>query len=225
MCSGNSKLSIASLLDIFQDIATLHADYFDIGPAGMNRRNYFWVITRTRVHINRLPGMMEDIKAGTWIMAPERASCERDFSIEDGDETLAYGRSIWAVMSRERGKLVHINELYPRLDFNIPPADDRPFTRMSKDFSEAEIAGEYTVKSIDIDIGGHMNNVNYVRALAGCYPSKTIFGADISEIEMNYVSQTYEGETLTFKSRNTDKGFEAGAVNEKGRTVFIMSVS
>ena len=101
MCDSDSRLSIASALDIFQNTATLHADHFDIGPEGMERRNYFWIITKTRMHINRLPKMMDDVTASTWIQPADRASCERDYSITCGDEVLAYGRSIWAVISHD----------------------------------------------------------------------------------------------------------------------------
>lgn len=226
MCGGDSRLSIAAALDIFQDTATLHADRFDIGPAGMERRNYFWVITRTRIHLGRLPKMMEDVTACTWIQDADRASCERDYSITRGGEVLAYGRSIWAVMSRDSGRLVHMSDLYPDdIDFCIAPPDDRPFLRLSKKFEDAEPLGEYTVRSTDIDLGGHMNNVNYVRAMLGCFSTEELEQMAISEIELNFISQTYEGGRLRFVKRTADDGrLEIGALDDEGRAVFAASV-
>ena len=225
MCDHNSLLSIPSALNIFQDYATLHADYFDIGPDGMERRKCFWIITKIRLHINRMPKMMDELTAVTWIQEADRASCERDFAITDGNEILLYGRSIWAVISRETGKLVHMKDLYPVVDFNEAPPDDRNFIKIDKHFDDAEIIGTYIVKSADIDLGGHLNNVNYVRAMLGCFDSDTLDGMNISEIEPNYISQTYEGETLTFKYRRSEGGFELGAINEKGKTVFVAALS
>lgn len=231
MCDADSRLGIAAAMDIFQDTATLHADHFDIGPEGMKRRKYFWVITKTRIHINRMPEMMEDVQASTWIQAAERASCERDYSISKGDELLAYGRSVWAVISRDTGKLVHMNELYPELDFNVAPPDDRPFLRLSRKLENAEEIGRYTVRSVDIDLGGHMNNVNYVRAMLGCFASSEIREMNISEVEVNFISQTYEDETLSFICRKTeadDEGrikAEIAAINKEGRAVFTASIS
>lgn len=231
MCDADSRLGIAAAMDIFQDTATLHADHFDIGPAGMNRRNCFWVITKTRIHINRMPEMMEDVQANTWIQAAERASCERDYSISKGDEQLVYGRSIWAVISRETGKLVHMNELYPEVDFNVAPPDNRLFLRLSKKLDDAEEIGSYTVRSGDIDLGGHMNNVNYVRAMLGCFTSDELKEMNISEVEVNFISQTYENESLKFicRKKESDGGLhnilEIAAVNEEGKTVFTASIS
>ena len=225
LCDGDSKLSIPAAFDLFQNTATLHADHFDIGPEGMERRNYFWVITKTRMHFNKMPEMMDDVVFSTWIQAAERASCERDFSMTADDETLLYGRSIWAVISRDTGRLVHMDTLYPVIDFEVPPPDDKPWVRMSKDFSEAETIGEYTVRSIDIDLGGHMNNVNYVRAMLGCFTTEELAGMDISEIEVNYVSQTREGETLTFRRREKDGATEIGALSPDGKTMFMAHIN
>lgn len=224
MCDGASQLSIAAALDIFQDTATIHADTFDIGPDGMNRRKAFWIITKTRIRINRMPGMLDAVTAKTWIQAPEKVSCERDYAICNGDEVLAYGRSIWAVISRETGKLVHMSDLYPVIDFNVAPPDDRPFLKIGKKFADAETIGEYTVRSVDIDLGGHMNNVNYVRAMFGCFTTEQIEEMGIRELEVNFISQTYEGETLRFVMRSTEDGYEIGALNSEGKAAFVASL-
>ncbi len=231
MCDGDSRLSIAAALDAFQNTATLHADTFDIGPDGMNRRNYFWIITKTRIHINRMPEMMDDVVLRTWIQAPERISCERDYSISMNDEVLAYGRSIWAVISRDTGKLVPMKGLYPELDFCVAPPDDKAFLRLGKKFEGAEEIGSYTIRSIDIDLGGHMNNVNYVRAMLGCFTTEEIRRFDISQLELNFISQSYEGETLTFLKKTSEDGgaqdgclFDIAAAGPDGKIVFVARV-
>lgn len=222
MCDGDSLMSIPAAFDLFQDTATMHADTLDIGPAGMNRRRMFWVITKTVMRIERRPEMMDDISCETWIQAADRASCERDFAIRAGDEVLAEGRSIWAVISRETGRLVHMDELYPTgIDFDKPAPEGIEFERIGKKFADAELIGAYTVRSIDIDLGGHMNNVNYVRAMLGCFSSEQIRVMGIKAIEVNYISQTYEGETIEFRVRGTENGPEIGAVNTEGKAVFI----
>ena len=241
MVDRNEKLRLVDALDLFEDTATLHAENFDIGPAGMDARNYFWVITKIRIHADRLPKIMEPLKLNTWIQAPDRASCERDFSFTSDDEQLIYGRSIWAIISRDTKRLVHMDEIYPKVEFNVAPPDDRPFARINKNFDEAETIGEYTVRSVDIDLGGHFNNVNYVRAMLGCFSVEEIEKMDIKEMELNFIHQTFEGETLTFKSRphvaaddagsdssgssgSGRRGLEVAAVNSEGKPVFMALV-
>ncbi len=225
MCTWDAKLSIPSALDTFQNTATLHSSRCGIGPMDMDRNGMFWILTKIRIHINRMPEMMEQVETDTWIQAAERVSCERDFSITSGDEVLAYGKSMWAVLSRDEQKLVRMESFYPVMDFNIPSPDDRSFVRLSKKLDDAEEIGKYTVRSVDIDLGGHMNNVNYVRAMLGCFTSEELEAMNISEIEMNYILQTYEGESLTFMRKMTDKGMEVGAVNKDGKIAYIALIS
>lgn len=224
MCDGQSRLSIPAAFDLFQDTATLHADHFEIGPEGMARRNYFWVITKTVMHFSRMPEMMDNAEARTWIQASDRAKCERDFALYSGDEQLFVCRSIWAVMSHDTGRIVPMAGLYPdHLEFD-EPAPEIDFSKISKDFSGCEEAGVYTVRSVDIDLGGHMNNVNYIRAALGCFSSEQTGSGRITDVEVQYISQTYEGETLRFLKRHTEAGIELGAFNKDDKAVFLAKI-
>lgn len=222
MCGSDSKLSIAAALDLFQDTATMHADALGIGPAEMNRRGMFWIISKTVMRMARRPEMMEEVSCETWIQPADRASCERDFAIMSGDEVLAELRCIWAVVSRETGRLTGLDGLYPEgIEYDKPAPAELPFERISKKFGDAEPVGEYTVRSVDIDLSGHMNNVNYVRAMLGCFSSDELDAMGIRGIEVNYISQTFEGGTIEFRRRDTENGPEIGAVNDEGKAVFI----
>lgn len=224
MCDRREKLRIADALDIFENSATLHAENFEIGPVGMDKRNYFWVITKIRIHVNRMPDMMSKVESNTWIQEADRARCERDFSFTQNGEQLIYGRSIWAIISRDTMRLVPLAEIYPKIDFDVAPPDDKPFAKINKNFDDAEVIGSHTVCSSDIDLGGHFNNVNYVRAMLGCFTCDELEEMNITELELNFISQTYEGETLTFKCRKTDVGLEVGALNEEGKVVFMSAI-
>lgn len=222
MCSGDSSFSIPAAFDMFQDTATLHADHFDIGPAGMNRRNYFWVISKTAMHINRLPKMMDRVEARTWIQPADRARSERDFAVYSGDECLLELRSIWAAMSHDTGRIVPMAGLYPEVVFDEPAPQSAGFSKISKNFEGCGEIGSYTIRSVDIDLGGHMNNVNYIRAMLGCFGSDMIREMGIRDIEVQYITQSYEGETLVFRCRSTETGaLEIGAVKEDGKPAFL----
>jgi acyl-ACP thioesterase len=225
MCDSYSKLSIPAAFDMFQNMATLHADHFDIGPAGMNRRNYFWVITRIVMHFDRMPSMMDMTEILTWIQPADRAKSERDFALYAGDEKLFEGRSIWAVMSHETGSLVPMAGLFPdHIDFD-EPAPELPFSKISKDFEGCDEIGTYTIRSVDIDLGGHMNNVNYVRAMLGCFTCAQLAEMDISELDMQFILQCYEGETIRFMKRPSEDGImEVGALNGDGKVCFMAAI-
>ena len=223
MCDRNSLMSIPAMLDMFQDAAGIHAGSVGIGALALEERGLFWIVSKTRLRINRRPQVQELLESVTWIQPADRAKCERDFAVFSGDEQLLMCRSIWAVMSHETGRLVPMAGLYPEdVEFEEPVPDGIGFTKIGKDFQGAGIIGEYTIRSTDIDLGGHMNNVNYIRAMLGCFSTEDIAAMGIHDIEVQYIMQSYEGETLTFMCRTAPDGSrEIGAMKKDGKAAFL----
>ena len=225
MCDRNSLMSIPAMLDMFQDAAGIHAGSVGIGALALEERGLFWIVSKTRLRINRRPQVQELLESVTWIQPAERVSCERDWALMKDGEQLAYVRSIWAALRREDFRPGHMADFYPDSDFSIARPDDVPFTRMGKNFDDAELLGEYRIRSVDIDRGGHMNNVNYVRAMLGCFTCEQIEEMDIRELDMQFILQCYEGETIRFVKRPSADGImEVGALNEEGRVCFMAAI-
>ena len=225
MCDRNSLMSIPAMLDMFQDAAGIHAGSVGIGALALEERGQCWIVSKTRLRINRRPQVQELLESVTWIQPAERVSCERDWALMKDGEQLAYVRSIWAALRREDFRPGHMADFYPDSDFSIAPPDDVPFTRMGKNFDDAELLGEYRIRSVDIDRGGHMNNVNYVRAMLGCFTCEQIEEMDIRELDMQFILQCYEGETIRFVKRPSADGImEVGALNEEGRVCFMAAI-
>jgi acyl-ACP thioesterase len=224
-------MSIPAILDMFQDVAGIHADEVGIGALELEERGLFWIVSKLRLRIFRRPLVEEPLDAVTWIQPAERVTCERDWSISSGGETLAYVRSIWATLRRDNGKPGHMADFYPDSDFGIERPDDEPFTRMSKNFDDAELLGEYKIRSVDIDRGGHMNNVNYVRAMLGCFTCAQLVEMDIRELDMQFLQRCYEGDTIRFVKRASKTSDSAGgslmevaALNEEGQVCFVAAL-
>lgn len=225
MCDRNSVMDLPAMLDMFQDMAGIHADTVGIGAIEMEERGLFWIVSKIRLRVNRRPQVGEMLNAVTWIQPAERASCERDFAISADGEWLAYVKSMWAALRRDNGRLAPMADFYPDADFTIAPPDDESFTRLSKNFDDAEPVGEYTIRSVDIDRGGHMNNVNYVRALLGCFTCDQLEEMDIKELDMQFLMQCYEGETIKFVKREAEASImEAAALNADGKVCFMAAV-
>lgn len=225
MCDENSRMSIPAMLDMFQDMAGIHADSVGIGALELEERGLFWVVSKTRIRIMSHPLVQEILEATTWIQPAERVSCERDWAISQNGEQVAYVRSMWAALRRDNFRPGHMEDFYPESDFSMAPPDDMPFTRMSKKFEGAEPLGEYTIRSVDIDRGGHMNNVNYIRAMLGCFTCAQIAEMDIKEIDMQFIQQCYEGDTIQFVKRPLEDGImEVWALDAEGRVCFMAAV-
>ena len=104
MCDIDSYMSIPAMLDAFQDIAGIHAAGVGSGSLELEEIGLFWVVSKMRMKMLRRPLVGEEIKLSTWILPPDRVTCERDCSIMAGDELLAYCRCIWAALRRDNGR-------------------------------------------------------------------------------------------------------------------------
>ena len=212
LCDNTGKLSIYNIFTLFMDIATEHAYELKLSSDVLGD-NLFWITVRTKVKILDRPKMSDVVTLTTWPEKPSRVRANRHYLISDGDRELVKGKSEWTVVDTSTGKLCRVGDLYPDgFEFCEELAVEDKFSRISDDFTDAQTLCEYTVRSIDIDLVQHMNNAAYIRTLMGAFMTKELMENPIKEIEITYKAQSYEGETLTIKYRDTEDGVEYGMI-------------
>ena len=200
-CDASGKLGYADCFALFMDIATEHAEKLGIGLTVLGKENKFWLTVKTKIRFLRRPRLTETVEVATWPEQPEGTRCNRDYTLTRGDEILALGKTQWALMSLATGKLENAESVYPpELEIPGETAIPEPFERIDEDFPEPPF-GMYTVRSTDIDVGGHMNNVSYVRALLGLFSTEQWKSFRPGSIEVHYKSPCLEGDVLAFRKR------------------------
>ena len=102
-------------------------------------------------------------------------------------------------MNTETNTIAPATDLFPaELDYCPGAAVSEPFARIPARFEGLEPFAEYTVRSTDIDLGGHMNNAAYPRALFGAFSTQELEALQARSIDLIFRSPCYEGEELTF---------------------------
>lgn len=204
LCDNTARMSIYSIFTLFMDMATDHADVLKVSSKELGDE-LFWIVTRTKVHINRRPEISEPITLSTWPQAPVRVRTNRCYTISDSDSVVISGKSEWTVLNVSSGKLQRLSDVFPSdTPFCEDVAVEEPFARVKTDFEDAQVVGTYKVTSSDIDMVGHMNNSAYIRALCSMFTTKDLSENEITDIDIAYKAQSYEGETLTIKAKETE---------------------
>ena len=221
---SSGKLSVPDCFSMFMDIAAPHAALLECGTEDLAKKGLFWLTVRTKIHILRRPRLMEEVTVSTWPEAPEETRCIRNSSITKNGEPLVLGKTLWAVLNMKTGKLSRVDELYPEgfeasKEITIP----EPFTRFDRNF-KGEPFGTYTVRSTDIDFGGHMNNVAYLRAFASLYTAKEWQELNLTDIEIHYKSPCFEGNTLTFQKKTEGSETQFAAFLENGKPAVFIAI-
>ena len=106
-CGASARMSPLAVFTMFQAIAAEHAERIGVGGAAMARRGAFWLTLHSRVDFFRWPALAQEVTAATWPEHCEGRSlrCFRSYSLRQGDQLLALGRTQWAVLG-EKGRLI-----------------------------------------------------------------------------------------------------------------------
>ena len=225
MCDAEGKLGVPDAFGLFMDMAAAHAEHLGTGFKDMMPRGLFWLTVRTKLRFHRRPELIETVRAITWPETPERSRCNRDYILKKGDETLIEGKTEWMVMNTRTGRLWPADSVFPAdLEVSEERVLPEPLSRLSDDLQDAEELGTYTVRSTDIDLGGHMNNAAYVHAIAGMFSSADWKALDIREMEVAFRTPCFEGEVLRVQKQPTPEGL-AIRLSREGKTVLLARIS
>lgn len=218
-CDSTSKMSMPSIFTLFGDLASEHAPKIGLGSDTLAEKGLFWVAVRTKIKVHRRPEMTETFRANTWPEAPGRVRCVRYYSLTDTDLNLiAEGKSEWAIVDLATGRPHKLLEIYPEeLQHLTDTACDEPFNKITETVDDTEKFATYTVRSTDIDIGRHMNNAAYIRAVFGAFTCAELEKMNISDIEINFKAQCYEGDELAFYKRNCGAALEIIILRPDGK--------
>lgn len=223
MCDDSACLGIPNTFGLFMDIATIHAESLGVGAKAMLEQGLFWLTVKTRVRFHRRPSMMELVTAATWPGIPGQMRCMRYYTLTGEDQTLlAEGKTEWAVLEQKTGKLHSVAEIYPKeLELTDEMVCRAPFARLNKDFSDCQEIYRFSVRSTDIDLGGHMNNTAYVHRLLEAFSTSEQKKMNLQEVEVNFRMPCYEGDVLSLRKRQTEEGLELGLVRPEGSTALL----
>jgi len=224
LCDASARLSLWGAFSLCMDLATEHAQDIGVGMADMQKKDLFWLTVRTRIRFFRRPALMERVEASTWPEKAGPARCNRDYELTAGGEVLLQGKTEWTVMNTATGRIHPARGIYP-VELTAVLTDEtvwsEPFARISEDFSAGQRLGEYVVRPTDIDLGGHMNNAAYPRVLFSLLGGTDLRDRDFTDVELNFRSPCYEGDTLLVLTRPLEGGTDLGMLGPDGKTVLL----
>ena len=220
-CDSTAALGVSDTFALFMDAATEHACALGCGLDVLSPRGLFWLTVRTRVKFFRRPKMLERVTLSTWPEAPGKLRVNRCYAIEDRGELLAAGKTEWAVLDQNTGRLHPMADVFAPDPASLPESVwNEPFTRLLDE--PLDEFARYTVRSTDIDLGGHMNNAAYLRALASLFSCEAWQGMNLREAEIAYRAACHEGDTLCWQKRaGADGALALRAALPDGKTIAL----
>ena len=221
-----NRLGYYETFRMFMDLANAHAEKLGIDQLTLMNRSLFWLTVKTRIRFYRRPLMSDTVEGQTWPLKPGSLRTDRCYRLCDSKGPLAEGRTEWAIMDLSKGRLANLTEIFPQdLVFNEEdfPIDD--FPRIMPADDSYEIKGTYRVTSSDIDMGQHMNNAAYVRALVGMFSVQELKDMDIKEMTVVFKTSAHEGDILSMPLKRTGDIIDTGLYFQDGKPALLARIA
>lgn len=190
---SEGKLTMASLLNYFQDCSTFHSEDVGLGVDYFREAHQVWVLSSWQIVVERYPQLYEQVTIGTQPYDMKGFLGFRNFSMVTRDgECLAKANSIWSLLNTDTGKPVPVSEEMAqkygpgeKLDMDYAP---RKISIPEGGTTEEAIV----VKKHHLDTNHHVNNGQFVDMTMNFLPERFAIG----QLRAEYKKQAFLDDIL-----------------------------
>jgi acyl-ACP thioesterase len=219
----DGRVSLQSLFNFMQDIASEHAVLLGYGRDDLMRENHFWVLSRMYAVISSLPAWSDTIVAKTWPAGVDKLFAMRNYDLADKKGVnVAYASSAWLIIDRDTKKIQRPDEFlrrYDRENQNIQIPVRYPVKLREAD-ENGTLSPAFRVKVGDLDINLHTNNVNYLRWVTDTYDLNFILKHRPRSAEINYLAEAVFSDEVMVRTSAGDtdgRSFSHSVISQHDR--------
>jgi medium-chain acyl-[acyl-carrier-protein] hydrolase len=193
MTDKQHQLTLFSLANCLQEVAGNHADSHDLGWAGMQAKNMFWVLNRLKISSLRQVTGGEQISVRTWL-SEIRPFSHRHFEVLDvNGSVVAIAYAIWIPIDAESRKP-------KRVEFgNVPLLKKEDGWIEPEKLRELEAnwrrCADRPIYYSDLDRLGHVNNAKYISWICDDF-KKDYPKFDCKCFTINYLGELFGNERI-----------------------------
>ena len=190
---SEGRLTMAALINYFQDCSTFHSEDVGLGLQYLRERNLVWVLSSWQIVVTRYPKMGERVTIGTCPYAMKGFLGYRNFWMADEDGNyIAKANSLWSLLDTAAGKLSTVTMemaegygLGEKLEMEYAPR--KIAIPQGGTTREAII-----VKQHHIDANHHVNNQQFVDMAMDFLPENFVVG----QLRAEYKKQAFLDDVL-----------------------------
>ena len=207
---STGKLRLSSLFNYFQETAGKHATHLGAGYGVLKDRGLFWVLSRAKIRIHRLPAWGETVRLTTWPKGLDGVLFLRELQLtSERFGPLVDSSTGWLLLDSGAYK-PHLPDALPT---TLPPnprghALDEPLRKI-RPFNDLKLEYERKVLASDLDVNHHVNNARYVDWIMDCYAPGQPVSRSVQTMQVNYVGETTYGDMVQlYKGEDPARGLD-----------------
>lgn len=190
-----AHISVVSLLRYFEEAAALDAAQMAYGWEALQEQNLAWILTHMQVEIINPHARKQTVYVRTWHAFSDKILSRREFEITGADGSLlARGASWWILMDTQKRRITKNPPQLLALNPQEPTyiTQEENFKRPLPPDTPLSAEKTFAVRTEDLDLNGHVNNVHYAAWALESAPQ----GKELHKLLINFKNECRAGEVL-----------------------------
>lgn len=211
----DARMTVSSLFGLLTEISNRHASCLNAGWHQLRKRGFFWVITRMRMEINRLPEWTETVTLRTWVRESQAATSPRDYEMLDADgNVLIAASSVWAILDIATGHPQRMSAFDADFPMQERCAIERKPQKINAVTTQGTDSTPLWVHASDIDMNRHVNNAHYIQWAFDSLTEEFRMKHRIATVTVNFISQAKLGDQYRIRSEaDGDNSFRTSIIS------------
>lgn len=218
-CDSQARLSLAGLLNYFQDCSTFQSEVLGVGGKYLKENNLVWVLSSWQIVVERYPRLCERVTVGTLPYDMKGFLGYRNFAmLDEAGNYIAKANSLWSLLDTDTGKpravprnMLEGYRLEERLEMDYAP-------RRIAVPAGGEARAPLVVKAHHLDTNHHVNNQQFIQMAMEYLPD----GFPIKQVRAEYKKQAFLDEVLIPTVAVEDESVVVVLGEETGKTCTIV---
>jgi medium-chain acyl-[acyl-carrier-protein] hydrolase len=192
-------ITIQALCNYFQEAAGNHAAELGVGMQQLFEKGQSWVLSRFFIQMNQFPQWKQPVAIDTWPAGTERMFALRHFRLRSEGIEIGFGSSAWLLIDLARRRPL-------RPDFVRDFDMQGPVLGLAEKLSgkveppcASSLERSFTVRTSDLDMNQHVNNVNYIDWALEAVPPETRRQGCLQTLQIEFLAECHEGEQVVSK--------------------------
>lgn len=190
-----AHISVISLLRYFEETAALDAAQIAFGWEELQKQNLAWILTHMQLEMLTPHAPKQTVFVRTWHAFSDKILSRREFEITAQNGTvLARGASWWILMDTHKRRITknppQLLALNPKEPVYVTQEEN--FKRALPENAPVYAQKTFTVRSEDLDLNGHVNNVHYAAWALDTGPQDK----QLQKLLINFKNECRAGETV-----------------------------
>jgi medium-chain acyl-[acyl-carrier-protein] hydrolase len=201
------RVSLYSLFNYMQDIASDNAVLLGFGRDDLLKKNHFWVLSRMYAEITEWPSWGDKIIIKTWPNGTDKLFAMRNYELKFPDgRMIASATAGWLVIDRTTRKIQRPDGLLTQYNDNeIIGTSARNPEKLQETHEKGSNSAPFMVQVSDLDVNLHTNNVNYLKWVCDSYDLNFILNHLPCSVEINYLAESMFNDEIVIRSSGEDE--------------------